>query len=1386
MTPTRLRRDRTSTIRTTSLLSISALVLGGISFLSSTPAIADEPAAAVERAVVDSGWAFLDTTLVDGVPTLGLVRSEHSTTTNAAANPVSYDLDEVVVRIDDSHKTVLPSDDTLAGQSWREFGPAGAEVWETSSTTAFSSSSFPSSDFLVAGYNARGIPKSALSSGNDRVTIEVESFAGPGRWYSGAGSATVNTMSTSRLDSFTEGGTVSVPAANAGRHYWDFTAAGVYCISFTATVTLASATEPVTSQPGTLRIIVGEVENWETAACGSGEEEYVPPEIDLMDPANNWLLPNAHADVAAKLESDGSLGLHLRSGRWWEFANTIVFMSDATEVTIPEPTATRDYTFIAPAGSTVWRLSKAPIDYATWLGFSSEHISDADFERLLTWQLYGVAGIDGGAAPGEFVLGAEESLVAAGGSPIFSTRQGMPQALQMIPAAWAHRHASWDFTAPGVYCLDMGMSGRLPDGTPVSDRQVMTVVVGGDSLNPKSMQTCMQAGITATDTPSANTTLALDTDAPIVLRPESTSRTLTTMLRPTVSDGTLTVDLVVEDQLSGGTAYDPNDVVIPVRAPGDAGQQLGGSRPWDGSAGDRYWALNGAVGRVSLGWDATRLPTSAISGDLGWTMTEIAGGDLILSDNYTSVSHQPVFSSRAGYESYSYPIWPETRVEDPSWVFKSTGVYCVAFEWSGTAAGGASLGPVQKTLTFAVGVDPAKIIPCSWEGGGDQGGGDDDDPDPGEEVPDDWSQLPLSGRHVLDGGHVDIRSVLTASEHTVAVHDDNTQPATLRAVGEVTFSVPPAAEQTVPSAEFAFLGAEGDSVWTLPQTAQAGLVWPGWNLELGSGSTATGVRWVLDEVTGPGGFALYQSLSFGDVSVLLDSDDPENSAFEVSQHGHGNWAFTAEGVYCVDLTVSPVPAADGLDRAVTLLFGVGGVDPERVTPEQCGKTPAQIVGSEPTPDPAVPATPGQPGITTDGSTVSVTWTAPDDGGSAITGYTVVLAGAFGVPLVVAAAADATSVVFTEVPAGSWTATVAAVNSVGSSEPSSASNAVTVASAPEDPADPDPDPGPEPTVPAAPAAPSVVVDGDAVTVSWVAPDDGGSPLTGFTVSLLGGGNPLVRDVGGDATSARFAGVDPGAYRATVIAVNAVGASAASPESAPVTIEPTASEPGPGEPDPGETDPGDPDPGEPDPGETDPGDPGPGEPDPGEPGPGDLDPGEPGPGERDPGDPDPGDPDPGDPDPGDPDPEVAPVPEGELTDASRGGVDVPDAAAPGAQIVVTVPGRAGQRVRVWLHSAPVLLGTVTLDADGRVVVTIPAGTPLGDHRVVVQALDGSLVGWDGIVIRAASHPADPDPGDKALPVTGADVSWPLIGAVGLLLLGAFARIRAREHGARPANA
>ncbi|ROP72282.1 lamin tail domain-containing protein [Curtobacterium sp. PhB115] len=93
---------------------------------------------------------------------------------------------------------------------------------------------------------------------------------------------------------------------------------------------------------------------------------------------------------------------------------------------------------------------------------------------------------------------------------------------------------------------------------------------------------------------------------------------------------------------------------------------------------------------------------------------------------------------------------------------------------------------------------------------------------------------------------------------------------------------------------------------------------------------------------------------------------------------------------------------------------------------------------------------------------------------------------------------------------------------------------------------------------------------------------------------------------------------------------------------------------------------------------------------------------------------------------------------LTDANRGNVSAPSSARAGETITVTVGTQyTGDVVKVWLYSTPTLLGTVTVAADGTVRVTIPADAPAGEHRIVVTAADGTVLGWTPITITASGE-------------------------------------------------
>jgi hypothetical protein len=162
---------------------------------------------------------------------------------------------------------------------------------------------------------------------------------------------------------------------------------------------------------------------------------------------------------------------------------------------------------------------------------------------------------------------------------------------------------------------------------------------------------------------------------------------------------------------------------------------------------------------------------------------------------------------------------------------------------------------------------------------------------------------------------------------------------------------------------------------------------------------------------------------------------------------------------------------------------------------------------------------------------TVSWTAPaSNGGSPITGYTVI-SGPGGL---MASTTGAVSVAVTGLTDGiAYTFTVTATNLNGTGPRSAVSNTVTPLGAP--------------------TAPTNVVAsaGDTQSVvAWTAPTStGGSSITGYTVTATPGGATVTTT---GATSVTVTGLTNGtAYAFTVVANNAVGASASSVPSTPVT-------------------------------------------------------------------------------------------------------------------------------------------------------------------------------------------------------------------------------------------
>ena len=193
-------------------------------------------------------------------------------------------------------------------------------------------------------------------------------------------------------------------------------------------------------------------------------------------------------------------------------------------------------------------------------------------------------------------------------------------------------------------------------------------------------------------------------------------------------------------------------------------------------------------------------------------------------------------------------------------------------------------------------------------------------------------------------------------------------------------------------------------------------------------------------------------------------------------------------------------------------------------------------GSGGTAGPSVPDAPVAAVASPGNGQVSLSWIAPaNDGGSPITGYDVVTYS--GSTLLATISVTGTSATISGLANGTpYTFTVAARNAAGTGPATTASAAVAVTPH---------------TLPGAPTAVSAIPGNGQASVSWAAPaDNGGAPVTGYTVTAKAGSSTVATlTVAG--TSATLTGLANGtAYTFTVVATNAAGTGPASDPSAAV--------------------------------------------------------------------------------------------------------------------------------------------------------------------------------------------------------------------------------------------
>lgn len=224
-----------------------------------------------------------------------------------------------------------------------------------------------------------------------------------------------------------------------------------------------------------------------------------------------------------------------------------------------------------------------------------------------------------------------------------------------------------------------------------------------------------------------------------------------------------------------------------------------------------------------------------------------------------------------------------------------------------------------------------------------------------------------------------------------------------------------------------------------------------------------------------------------------------------------------DGIYRASVTLPSGTAVGTWDLLVNPISDAAGNSTFYV------HAPGIVVGA-PAPPTNVTATAG------DGRQVTVNWDAPaDNGGNIITGYEVT-ASPGGATYTTVAASLTTS--FATWPASTPVSfTVKAVNAAGKSDASPASDPLTVPA----------------VAPSAPSITSVSAGNQSATATWTAPLNGGSPLTGYTLTATPGGAFCQTSL----LTCTITNLDNGTpYTLSVTAANSAGAGGAS-ASGPVT-------------------------------------------------------------------------------------------------------------------------------------------------------------------------------------------------------------------------------------------
>ncbi|HEY8109540.1 MAG TPA: fibronectin type III domain-containing protein, partial [Candidatus Nitrosotenuis sp.] len=206
---------------------------------------------------------------------------------------------------------------------------------------------------------------------------------------------------------------------------------------------------------------------------------------------------------------------------------------------------------------------------------------------------------------------------------------------------------------------------------------------------------------------------------------------------------------------------------------------------------------------------------------------------------------------------------------------------------------------------------------------------------------------------------------------------------------------------------------------------------------------------------------------------------------------------------------------------------------------------------------AVPGAPSLSATAVSATQVNLSWSAPNNGGSAITGYKIEYksgSGSYSV-LVANTASASTTYSHTGLTSGTaYTYKISAINAIGTGNASSEVSATpTTTSQPS-------------TAPGTPSLSATAVSATQVNLSWSAPSNGGSAITGYKIEYKSGSGSysvLVANTASASTTYSHTGLTSGtAYTYKISAINSIGTGNASSEvsATPTTTSQPSTAPG----------------------------------------------------------------------------------------------------------------------------------------------------------------------------------------------------------------------------------